>query len=525
MRSIGVALRDRLLAFSWILSSAAAALPEMVRAQHDVPSMLEQQTRSFLEERPINDAAITAAQPPLTPTVPFELGGGAPIPLATVMESVREHHPLIDAARASVRGAEGAHLSAEGGFDPMLEGYGFVAPLGYYRYARGDIELSQATPLWGTRVYAGYRAGRGMDNAYIPDYYGEYETLEGGEVRVGGSVPVWRDGPIDARRAAIARTELGVDAANSDLNARALELQLRGANAYFGWASAALEAKIALELLWLAEERDSQIASRVAAGAIAAIEHLENRRAVFARRRDVVLARRKLEQSAIALSYYLREESGQPRVTSHRVTPTSIEFVSLPPALDEDSLVELAWTQRPELVRYEAVLRSARVRVELAENQLAPRIDLGVQGEWDLGYGNTDESERLRPPVFEAWVHFSVPLGFRESRGELESARAALNELEAQRSAMADRVRIEVQDALSALRAAREGLELSTQAADAAEAVAIGERARFEQGAVSLLIVNLREAAAASARISVVQAQAQLATAHVALRIAVGDSL
>ncbi|MDQ3031614.1 MAG: TolC family protein [Myxococcota bacterium] len=471
--------------------------------------------------------ASIAAQRPLEPLSELEriaVGEGPALELTHVLVSVDRHHPAVEIAEARVRATSGARLSAEGAFDPTLSASAHAAPLGYYSYARADVSLTQATPLWGTSFVAGWRIGRGS-GAGIPDYYGNYETLDGGELRVGATVPLWRDGPIDSRRAGIARTERAEDAAMLDRDARVLRVQLAGAEAYYRWAAAGLRLAVAQSLLDIADERDAQIAGRVAAGAIAAFEHLENRRAVLERRQAVIAARRAIERTAIQLSLFVRGSDGAPRVASVREVPDAIA-IPTSRAQAEDVLVERALTARPELARYLQLREAARVSIELAENQIAPRIDLSVLGTFDVGGGASGpmQQSQLGMPVLETWLLFSLPLGMREARGRADAARADLDAITAEQELAADQVRIEVRDALSAVRAALDALEIAEQSATVAEAVARGERARFDEGATSLLIVNLREIAAAQARATLIDAQAELAYSLARLRVVTGES-
>jgi len=97
--------------------------------------------------------------------------------------------------------------------------------------------------------------------------------------------------------------------------------------------------------------------------------------------------------------------------------------------------------------------------------------------------------------------------------------------LEAEFRAQQDQIRIEVLDACSAIRRAGEALEQAAGAAEVAARVAEGERQRFAQGLGSLLIVNLREAAAAQAAQSVVDAKAESALAAAQFRAAMATDL
>ncbi len=448
---------------------------------------------------------------PLAPSERLDVGGDAPLSLGQVLASVERHHPTVAIARAGVSAAEGERLAAEGGFDLTLTGQGWGAPVGYYDWARADVALTQPTPLWGATVYAGWRIGRGGD---IPDYYGNHETLDLGEVRAGVTVPLWRDGPIDARRARLWRAEHATRAEQAGLEARMLRLRLDAAQAFWAWVAAGQKYRVAEALLDLAETRDAQIAARVAAGAIPPIESLENRRVIVARRTSLVATRRSLERAAIALSMFYRSDDGAPRLPSPRRVP--IETASPPAfAVEIPREVRGAWERRPETERYRALVARQRVAVDHAENQLAPRIDVSLGASVDLGAAQTPaRQDVLGQPVLEGGVLVSLPFQLREARGGIQARRAELGALEAEAQLLRDAITTEVRDAASAVRAAEQGVALATEAAEVAEAVAEAERRRFELGDTQLFVVNLREEAAAAARAVLVDAENALRLAH-----------
>ncbi len=467
--------------------------------------------------------------PRLEPVVAMEVGGAAPLSLEEVLASVRRHHPPLDAAAARIESAEGLRLSSEGAFDLTLSTRLSGVFFGYYEYGRLDVSLSQPTPLWGTTFFGGWRIGRGFARGGIPDYYRYDETFDAGEFRLGVQVPLWRDGPIDPRRASLWRAEHGVQAATADRDARVLRIELAATDAYVRWVAAGRRYVIALDLLRLAEERDGQVEARAAAGAIPPIEHLENRRAVLERRAALVVARRALEQRTIALSLYLRDDLGEPlSVSAVRVPPeVSIDAVV---TRTEDTDVALAIDSRPELQRFAAQRRAAQVSLELADNQFSPRVDLTVAGAIDVGGPGVADPARaleiqraLERPQMDAMLMVQVPLQFRDARGRIDQARADLAALDADTELARDQVRLEVRDARSAVRAATEAMALAAEGEIIAGAVAEAERVRFENGATSLLIVNLRESAAASAAQAHVDAMADLAVAYALLRAALGE--
>lgn len=503
-----------------LLAASAALSASLVRAQgapSDLPELPE-----------VPDPPRTGAGPDVTVRFPggyqladlsesarLDVGGGEPLTLGQVLSSVRRHHPSIEAARAQVRAAEGERLAAEGGFDLSLRAQGWMAPVGYYQWGRGSVTLSQPTPLWGTTFFGGWRIGQALDDpdSDIPDYYRDHETLGGGELMAGVRVPLWRGGPIDGRRRRLWAAQHDVEAEVAGFGARSLALSYEAAAAYWVWAAAGQKYRVAASLLDLAEERDAQIRARVAAGALPAIEALENRRVMLERRRALVSARRVLEQAAIALSMYLRDDAGAPRAPSAARVP---EIPAPEPlAVDDERVIRTALSRHPALARYEAVLRRQQVHVDYWENQLAPRIDVQVAASVDLGAGQTERQQsRYESPVVEGSVLIELPLQFREARGGIGRERGNLAAYRERARLARDQVEASVRDALSAVRAAEEGLDLARDAAEVAEAVATAERRRFSLGATQLLIVTMRESHAAEARAHLVEAEATLQIAR-----------
>jgi outer membrane protein TolC len=245
-------------------------------------------------------------------------------------------------------------------------------------------------------------------------------------------------------------------------------------------------------------------------------------RAILERRQALVAARRLLEQRALSLSIYLRDDDGAPLVVSPERVPAALEGSSSASSSEAEDTAR-ALDQRPELRRFAAQRRAAEVAVELADNQLSPRVDLSVLGSMDVGGPGVSDPERayeiqraLERPQLETMVTLQVPLQFRDARGRIEQSRAELAALDAELELARDQIAIEVRDARSAMRAAAENVVIAEESAYVARLVADAERLRFESGASSLLFVNLREAAAAAAAQAAIDARAELEIAEAA---------
>ena len=169
---------------------------------------------------------------------------GSPLLLPEVMESIRRAYPLIVAALADRRAAEGELQAARGGFDPMLRAKGDASPFGNYRIGRFDLLIEQPTPLWGASAFAGYRVSVGD----FPDYDGKLVTNQYGEIRAGVAVPLLRNGPIDRRRASLRRAEASVLVADSSLGEARLAALRTGGSRYIDWVGAGLRRQVAQSL-------------------------------------------------------------------------------------------------------------------------------------------------------------------------------------------------------------------------------------------------------------------------------------
>jgi len=445
---------------------------------------------------------------------------GASLELPTVLASVERHHPLIAAAERDRDAADGELRAAEGSFDPQWRTRAAVAPVGYYNPLTLDSSIVQPTRLWGATLFAGWRLGEGLSYTGIPLYDGKIETNTLGELRVGLSVPLWRNGPIDRARANISRAELGRTVAALGAQQQRLELARLAAQRYWEWAAAGRRLDVARELLSLAAQRDAALGERVARGDLPAIERTDNTRAIVQREGAVIAARRAMEQAAIELSLYVRDAQGSPRV------PTSEE---LPTAAPEPAPLDVACVSRdarqalalrPEPRRFEAQRDRERVEREWAENQQRPAIDVIVAASHDLGQG----PQSREGPVLEAGLVVDIPLLNRVATGRARVAEAAMARAEEQRRLALDRVAADVRDAVSALEAARERVGVARREVAVAREVADLERQRLALGDGTLLVLNLREVAAAEARIREVDAMLEWQRASAAYRFAVGAS-
>jgi len=429
--------------------------------------------------------------------------------LEEVLLSVQTHHPLLAAEASAVRAADAESLAARGEFDPQLSVQGRAAALGYYEPKRAEVVLEQPTPYAGSTLYAGYRLGRGN----IASYYGEQRTLNGGEVRAGVRVPLLQDRAIDRRRAGLRTADKAKDLSEAGFDRLMLELARDGSAAYFAFVAAGQKLRVADAQLELANQRDAQIAQKVAFGALPQLEALDNQRSILDRTRQRVMAQRSFEKACLDLSLFLRDAEGRPRVLELHSVPEL--DASLPDALPSGDAEARALVLRPDLRELQLRIALADIDRTLAQNRLLPKLDVFGEVSKDFGAGDSSLGYTLRPAVVELGVALSVPLFLRSARGKLSASEAKLRASEAKLRFARDKARTEVRDVASQIRAAGERAALAARTLDVAQRVAGGERERFELGASSVLFVNLREQAAADAHLALIDAQNELLLARV----------
>lgn len=436
----------------------------------------------------------------------------APLTLGDVLASADQRFPAIVATKADVEGADAELLAADGAFDPTWRTRVTGVPVSGYPQLRVDSVVEAPTPWWGASFFAGWRYGLGK----VQGYYGERETWSLGELRAGASVPLLRNGPVDRRRANQARAALAQSLAGLSVEQQRLEVARLATVRWAEWVAAGRRREVARALLALAKDRDTQLGTRASLGDVAQFDRQDNARTLMQREAVLVQAQRGLEQAALELSLFVRDEQGQPVLPDDRRLPPLEDPAGVPTAVDVDAAV----SRRPDVRRLLDLRAQVEVEERLGKNQLLPALDLGVAVSKDIGVPGRTDLDPLGPVELELGATLEVPLLLRAPLGRLRAAQAQRLRLDAQLGLAKDRVRVEVNDALSALRAAHARLGLARDEVKLATEVEQGERKRFDLGEGSLLFVNLREQTTAEAKFREVDAAVEGHRAWAALTAA-----
>lgn len=422
-----------------------------------------------------------------------------PLTLERVLESVDRNYPSLLAALKEREIADAKRLSAEGEFDLKLKSQAIWDPIGYYINRRYDTYLEQPTPFYGATFAGGYRIGTGY---YSSSDITKLETLSDGEWRGGFRLPLLRDGATDRRRTDLTVTSLGQRLASLSIEQQRIAIARAASKRYWDWVAAGRRYEIAKNLLKLAEVRNNQIKETVELGQLAPIELTDNERAILQRQGEVVASERILQQAAIELSLYYRDDTGEPKLPIVQ---------QLPPAMPEPKPVDLskipqdiadALGRRPEVLALGAERDISQAEARLARNQLLPNLDVYFGYSRDRGFGN----KILQPVEVETGVTLEIPLQRRKATGKLRAEQAKIEQINLKERLARDRVGADIRDAYSALQAAFDRLRMIRGEVQVAFKLEDAERARFELGDSTLFLVNLRELATADAALREVNA-------------------
>lgn len=441
-----------------------------------------------------------------------------PLRIEDVVDSVRVSFPSIRQAMARQAEFSGRLTSAFGNFDDVLEGHSINQPLGYYENYRHGIGVKK--PLWGGGyLSSGYRIGDG----FFEPWYGERETDEGGEFKLGVDLPLLQGRAIDKRRAELRAAQLERQRTNPELFQEILFAEGAAAVAYWDWIASGLNVRVQQRLLELGIERAQQIESRIELGDVAEFTRIDNERLIASRRIKLIASQQKFGAAAVKLSLYLRDSAGTPSLPAAELL--LVDFPEIDPMVSgPDQMIASAVQARPEIQVLQLDASVLRIELAQAQNQLLPELNFVLEGSQDVGGKASSKRDKSEGEV-EAGLYGAVPLQRRMARGKVSSTFAKLQQVEAKLQLARDKIANEIQQLLVARNAAVAQIEQARKNVELAEESLGYGRIALENGEITLPVLNIYEQAVADAEQARIEAAAEFFVVDALLQIATGRSL
>jgi outer membrane protein TolC len=305
--------------------------------------------------------------------------------------------------------------------------------------------------------------------------------------------------------------------------------------------------KVKQETVSLAEKLLADVTAQVEEGTLARVEMTRANAQVFSTRQDLINARGlREEQEAIIKNVITRRGNAEPEVASARIIPTDTLTI---PATDQvrpmQDLVSDALGQRPDVGQARLQVDNSQIGLVGARSLTKPQLDLvgvmqnsGLAGQSNPlfggvpdpgfigGYGGAlDQIFSRNYPTYGVGVQMTLPIHNRVAEADLARDEIQLKQSEVRLRQLENQARLEVEDALIAMRRARSSYDAAVQARALQQESLEAEQAKFEVGASTSFFVIQYESLLAQARSTEVAALSSYAKAKAALQRATGTIL
>jgi outer membrane protein len=306
------------------------------------------------------------------------------------------------------------------------------------------------------------------------------------------------------------------------------------------------DVKVKQETLNLADKLLSDTKAQVEEGTLASVEATRASAQVFSARQDLINSGGLLdEQEAILKNVLTRRGNEDPEVRESHLIPT--DALSIP---DKDEvrpiqdLLRQAVDRRPDVGQAELQVDNARIGLEGARNLTKPQVDLvgimqnnGLAGDVNPlapgsgiavpgGYGGALQQVLSRNyPTYGIGLQVTLPIHNRIAEADLARDQLQTRQSEIRLRQLQNQARLEVEDALIAMRRARASYQAAVQARKLQEESLAAEQAKFEVGASTSFFVIQYESLLAQAKSTEVAAQSSYVKARAALARATGSIL
>ena len=304
--------------------------------------------------------------------------------------------------------------------------------------------------------------------------------------------------------------------------------------------------KVKQETVTLAEKLLSDVRAQVEEGTLAQVEMTRANAQVFSTRQDLINAGGlREEQEAIFKNVITRRGNEDPEVAGARIIPTDTLSI---PATDEirpmQDLIADALAHRPDLDQARLQIANYQIGLQGTRNATRPQLDLvgvmqnnGLAGQASPytiyqdpgfvgGYGSVlDQILTRKYPTYGVGLQMTLPLRNRVAEADLARDEWQVKQSEIRLRQLQNQARLEVEDALIAMRRARASYEAAAEARRLQDESLSAEQAKFEVGASTSFFVIQYESLLAQARSTEVAARSSYVKAKAALQRAMGTIL
>jgi len=305
--------------------------------------------------------------------------------------------------------------------------------------------------------------------------------------------------------------------------------------------------KVKRETLASAEKLYADVKAQVDEGTLAPVELTRANAQVFSVRQDLINATGlREEQEAILKTVLTRTGNDDPLLRDVRIIATDpLAIPSSEEVRPIQDFIQQALVNRPDLGQGRLQIDNLRAGLEGTKSLTRPELDLvgvlqnnGLAGglnpattvvgpaAYVAGYGGVlNQILTRKDPTYGVGVQLTLPIRNRIAEADLARDEYQEKQSEIRQRQLENQARLEVEDALIAMRRARSSYEAAAQARKLQEESLAAEQAKFDVGASTAFFVIQYESLLAQARSTEVAAESSYVKARAALSRATGSIL
>lgn len=417
------------------------------------------------------------------------------ITLKEVVDSAQKNYPKILSAYQEVEIAKGSILAKQGFFDVKLKQGFSDKSRGFYDGKQLDTEISKQNQFLGSEIYGGYRKSFGS----FENHETGYQTNRDGEFRAGARFSLLQNSTIDENRLGLILSRLDLEESQFLVKNIKNEIKKDSTKAYYDWVIKGKIYKIYKELYDLALTRNKKLEIRVKKGDLAKIILVENERNALARKTAMIKARQEFENSALYLSLFYRDDSGEPIVAKNEQV-LDIEIDGDLKEFGSKSLqvgLQKALKNRADINIIRIANKKAKSLLKQAENLYKPKLDV------DFGISNdvSNENQARGQTKNEVKLKFEVPFQQRKAKGEIIKAESKISKIKYEERLLEDSIKVTLNQINNTINNIVQMHQNLTKEVSLSKKLEDAEMKRFFKGGSDFFLINLREQATASAKI------------------------
>ncbi|HJT89945.1 MAG TPA: TolC family protein [Bryobacteraceae bacterium] len=306
------------------------------------------------------------------------------------------------------------------------------------------------------------------------------------------------------------------------------------------------DVKVKQESVNAAKKLLSDVQAQVEEGTLAPVEETRANAQLFSTQQDLVNSQGLLdEQAAILKNVLTRQGNQDPEVQAAQIIPT--DTLSIPEKDEVRPIQDLtaeAMATRPDLAQARLQVDISKIGLEGSKSATRPEVDLvgivqnnGLAGALNPlqptadptlagGFGGVlDQIFSRKYPTYGVGLQLNLPIHNRIAEADLARDEIQLKQTQIRVRELENQARLEVEDALIAMRRARASAQAAAQARKFQEESLAVEQAKFDVGASTAFFVIQYESLLAQARSTEVAAESAYVKARAALERAVGTIL